>query len=72
MNSLGITIDKKKIEIDEPIRQLGNYTVSIRLTKDLAPKLKVIVTGDKEPEKKSASQEPDETEHQAKEPSQDD
>ena len=72
MNSLGITIDKKKIEIDEPIRQLGNYTVSIRLTKDLAPKLKVIVTGAKEPEKKSAPQEPDGTDHQVKEPSQDD
>lgn len=70
-NSLGVTIDKKKIEIDETIRQLGSYTVSVRLTKDLAPKFKVIVVGDKEPEKSVQPQELDENVDQAEEPSQD-
>jgi len=37
-------IDKGKIELEEPIRQLGEYEVAIRLSKDLAPKVKVTVT----------------------------
>jgi len=39
----GQDIDKRKIELDEPIHQLGEYEVSVRLTKELVPKLKVIV-----------------------------
>lgn len=39
----GQDIDKRKIELDEPIHQLGEYEVSVRLTSDLVPKLKVIV-----------------------------
>ncbi len=40
----GIVVDKRKIEIDESIRQLGTYDVVIRLAKDIAPKIKVTVT----------------------------
>ncbi|MFH1662838.1 MAG: 50S ribosomal protein L9 [Chloroflexota bacterium] len=43
----GITIDKRKIELDEPIRELGSFDVAIRLGKDTMPKVKVIVS-DKE------------------------
>jgi len=39
----GFDIDKGKIELEEPIRHLGNYEVTIRLSKDLAPKIKVEV-----------------------------
>ena len=39
----GQDIDKRKIELEEPIHQLGEYEVSVRLTRDLVPKLKVIV-----------------------------
>jgi len=42
-NTAGLTVDKKKIELAEPIRQLGSYEVAIKLTKDLAPTIKVIV-----------------------------
>ncbi len=42
--STGIVVDKRKIELGEPIRQLGSHEVTIRLTKDLIPKIKVIVT----------------------------
>ena len=40
----GLTVDKRKIELDEPIRQVGSYDVAIRLTKDIVPKIKVTVT----------------------------
>ena len=40
----GLEIDKRKIELDEPIKQLGTHEVTIKLGKDLVPKIKVIVT----------------------------
>lgn len=40
----GLAIDKRKIEIEESIRQIGSYEVTIRLTKDIVPKIKVTVT----------------------------
>ena len=42
-NTTGLVIDKRKIELDEPIRQLGSYEVAIRLAKDMIPKIKVTV-----------------------------
>jgi len=39
----GLVVDKKKIEIAEPIRKLGGHEVAIRLAKDAIPKIKVIV-----------------------------
>jgi large subunit ribosomal protein L9 len=39
----GCQVNKRKIKLEEPIHQLGEYEVAIRLTKELAPKLKVIV-----------------------------
>ena len=40
----GLDIAKEKIELEDPIRQLGEYEVPVRLSEDLAPKIKVIVT----------------------------
>jgi large subunit ribosomal protein L9 len=42
----GLVIDKRKIELAEPIRQLGSYEVTIKLAKDIAPKIKVTVAGE--------------------------
>jgi len=42
-NTTGLVVDKKKIELAEPIRQLGSYEVAIKLAKDIAPKIRVIV-----------------------------
>jgi large subunit ribosomal protein L9 len=42
----GFNIDKRKIELKEPIRQLGSYEVAIRLGKDLMPQIRVIVEED--------------------------
>jgi len=44
--SAGLVIDKRKIELAEPIRQLGSYEVTIRLAKDIVPKIKVTVMGE--------------------------
>jgi large subunit ribosomal protein L9 len=43
-NSSGLVIDKRKVELAEPIRQLGTYEVAIKLAKDIIPKIKVTVT----------------------------
>lgn len=42
-NATGIAVDKRKIELAEPIRQIGSYEVGIKLAKDLVPKIKVTV-----------------------------
>ena len=43
----GYDVDKRKIEIEEPIRHLGEYQVAIRLSKELVPKVRVVVEGEK-------------------------
>jgi len=45
--AMGLEIDKKTIELDEPIRQLGEYEILIRLSKDSVPKIKVVVEEEK-------------------------
>ena len=39
----GLVVDKKKIDLDEPIHQLGNYNVTVKLGADLNPKIKITV-----------------------------
>ena len=39
----GQAIDKRKIELEEPIRELGSYYVPIKLLPDLAPRITVTV-----------------------------
>lgn len=47
INSLtGIDIDKRKIELEEPIHQVGEYEITVRLSRDLAPKIKVTVAAE--------------------------
>jgi large subunit ribosomal protein L9 len=50
-NVTGLEIDKRKIELDEPIRQLGSYEIALKLGKDIAPKIKVTVTEEEAEEK---------------------
>jgi len=42
----GVAVDKRKLELTEPIRQLGSYEVAIRLAKDIVPRIKVTVTAE--------------------------
>jgi large subunit ribosomal protein L9 len=39
----GLTIDKRKIDLPEPIHQLGNYDVLVKLSGEIEAKLKVNV-----------------------------
>jgi large subunit ribosomal protein L9 len=54
---IGQVVDKRKIELVEPIKQLGSYDISIKLAKGIEPKIKVnIVEKEKEPEKEAAKE----------------
>ena len=44
--SLKVIVDKKKIELAEPIRHLGTYDVAIKLGKDIATKIKVTIAAE--------------------------
>ena len=43
----GSPIDKRKVDMDKPIRQAGNYAVGIKLAKGLEPKVKIIIESEK-------------------------
>ena len=45
---LSVNLDKRKIEMAEPIHHLGAYEVPIRLGKDITTSIKVIVSAEKE------------------------
>ncbi len=42
----GIEIDRRKIDLDEPIKRTGIYPVHVRLMADLVPVLNVVVEGE--------------------------
>ena len=56
-NTAGLVIDKRDIELGEPIRQLGSHEVLIRLGKDITPKIKVIVAEEETAKKETAKKE---------------
>lgn len=39
----GVNIDRKKIALDEPIKRLGSYTVSVRIHPEIAAQLNIQV-----------------------------
>ena len=55
--STGQEIDKRKIEIEEPIRELGTHEVTIRFTHDITAAIKVTVEPDAVVEEKPAVEE---------------
>ncbi len=42
----GVTIDKRKIVLEEPIKRLGDFTVQVKLHTDVAADLKVSVVAE--------------------------
>ena len=40
----GVEIDKRKVQLEEPIKKLGEHEVQIRLHPEVAARLKVLVT----------------------------
>jgi len=43
----GVVVDKKKIDLEEHIHQLGSYEITVRLGGDITPKVKVNVIEEK-------------------------
>lgn len=44
LKQVGFVVDKRRIELNSPIRQVGSYDVAVRLAKDIVPKIRVIVS----------------------------
>ncbi|HLX39407.1 MAG TPA: 50S ribosomal protein L9 [Ktedonobacteraceae bacterium] len=42
----GIVVDRRMIELPDPIRSVGSYTVSVKIAPKLEPKITVNVVGD--------------------------
>ena len=47
LSEQGYTIDKKEINLEEPIKSLGNQKVEINLGYDLKPSIKIKVSASK-------------------------
>ena len=43
---VGREIDRRRVELEDPIRQLGEYKVSVRLARDIVPQVTVTVESD--------------------------
>ena len=39
----GITIDRRKIQLHEPLKTVGEFTVPVKLHKDVTAHLKVVI-----------------------------
>ena len=48
LDKLGFDIDKKKIDLDEPLKRLGNYSVTIKVFHDDKAEIKVAVVKEDE------------------------
>ncbi len=46
LKQMGDDLDRRRIELAEPIRAVGAYSVIVRITKDLTPQITVNVTGE--------------------------
>jgi len=48
--AIGSVVDKKKIDMEEPLRQTGSYPVMVKLAADIRPQITVVVEEEKLPE----------------------
>ncbi len=48
LKAKGVSVEKKKLSLDEPIKRLGNYTLKIKLFKDVEAEIKIAVLKDGE------------------------
>ena len=44
---LGLSIDKRKIVLDKALREIGSHQVTVKLSKDLEPKITVVIEREK-------------------------
>jgi len=60
--SYGVNVDKRKIELEDNIHQLGSYEVTVKLGTDTTPKIKVNVVEEQAQEGKEEEKETGKTE----------
>jgi large subunit ribosomal protein L9 len=48
LEKLGFEIDKKRIVLDEPLKRLGNYTVTVKVHQDDKTEIKVAIVKEEE------------------------
>jgi large subunit ribosomal protein L9 len=46
----GESVDRRKIDLEDPIRELGTYAVPVKLLPDVTPSVTVVVQKEEEPE----------------------
>lgn len=46
LSSAGVAIDKRRIELRDPIKMAGTYTVDVRVYQEMVAKLTVVVAGE--------------------------
>lgn len=57
LDALGYDIDKKKIQLDEPIKRLGNFAVPVKVSTDDRAEVRIVVVRE-EAEGAAAGEEP--------------
>jgi large subunit ribosomal protein L9 len=50
----GISVERRRISLRDHIKEVGEYTVVIKLHREITPQIKVIVYGEGEPERQAA------------------
>jgi len=58
VTATGLTVDKRKIDLDEPIRQLGTFDVTVKFAHDITAAIKVTVEPDKVEEEEKEERKP--------------
>ena len=59
-NETGKSVDRRKIELEDPIRELGTYSVPIKLLPDVAPTVTVVVNKEEESEEEKKGEDDEE------------
>lgn len=59
--AIGSIIDKKKIDIEESLRQTGSYEVAVKLASDIKPQIAVVIEEEKEKGRETEVEEKKET-----------
>jgi large subunit ribosomal protein L9 len=64
--AIGSPIDKKKIDIEKPLRKTGSYEVAVKLASDINPLIMVVIEEEKEAEAKKKEEKKTEKEAEEK------
>ena len=59
LKAKGIDIDRRKIQIQEPIKKAGEYSIPVKLHPQVTPQIKLTVEGEKVIEKTETEAKPE-------------